>query len=311
MQRSYMELLTRKLERFMLKNKPALFSRNHLKEFEKVCRINHDYRFNKYIYLRGKIKMWTRDEIKSKAKDALRGSYWSAFAVSLVIGISTAGFNFRWSTSFNRNSTTNNYDDYGSSFSPEDTKILLIGALIVLAIFLLALIFKVFVGYMLEVGGRKYFIRLAEGESNMSYLGYCFKSGRYLSVLGTMLVRSIFTFLWFLLLIIPGIIKSYSYKMVPYILADNPSIGAMRAIELSNNMTKGEKWNMFVLDLSFIGWYLLGFLACCIGIIFVTPYFNATQGELYLVLRKNAIETGLTSNAELNLTSEIDLDFKK
>jgi len=256
--------------------------------------------------------MWTREEIKSKAKDALRGNYWSAFGVSLVIGIASAGLNSRWSSSWNsrgRNSSINNFGDYGNTVSPDTASILLTGALITFAIALLAIAFKVFVGYMLEVGGRKFFIRLAEGESNMSYLGHCFKGDRYLSVLGAMLLRSVFLVLWFLCLIIPGIVKSYAYRMVPYILADNPSIGAMRAIELSNNMTKGEKWNMFVLDLSFIGWYLLGFLACCIGMIFVNPYFNATQAELYLVLRKNAIVTGFTSNEELNLTNEIDLDF--
>ncbi len=74
--------------------------------------------------------------------------------------------------------------------------------------------------------------------------------------------------------------------MVPYILADNPSIGAERAIQLSNRMTGGEKWDMFVLDLSFLGWYILGMLALGIGVIFVNPYVDSTKAELYLILRK-------------------------
>jgi uncharacterized membrane protein len=87
--------------------------------------------------------------------------------------------------------------------------------------------------------------------------------------------------------------------MVPYILADNPNIGSKRAIELSRNMTMGHKWDMFVLDLSFIGWYLLGLLALGVGILFVMPYENATNAELYLVLRNNATTSGYCSSGEL------------
>jgi uncharacterized membrane protein len=89
--------------------------------------------------------------------------------------------------------------------------------------------------------------------------------------------------------------------MVPYILADNPNIGHKRALELSEQMTYGHKLNIFVLELSFLGWYLLGLLACCIGIIFVHPYLNATMAELYLVLRQQAIEKNLCTCEELML----------
>ena len=92
-------------------------------------------------------------------------------------------------------------------------------------------------------------------------------------------------FLWSLLFIIPGIIKSYEYCMIPYILAENPEIEMDRAFEISRKMTKGEKWKIFVLGLSFIGWYLLGLLCCCVGTIFVDPYSEATYAELYQVMR--------------------------
>jgi uncharacterized membrane protein len=89
--------------------------------------------------------------------------------------------------------------------------------------------------------------------------------------------------------------------MVPYILADNPNIGYARAIELSNQMTKGNKFRIWVLDLSFIGWYILGLLAFVIGIIFVIPYVNSTNAELYIELRKNAFRNGLCTYKELNI----------
>ena len=105
--------------------------------------------------------------------------------------------------------------------------------------------------------------------------------------------------LWALLFIIPGIIKSYEYCMVPYILAENPNISSERAFELSRLMTKGEKWKIFVLDLSFIGWRILGVLCCCVGGIFLEPYYEATFAELYQVMREKAHGLGFSDYNEL------------
>ena len=162
------------------------------------------------------------------------------------------------------------------------------------------MVIRIFLGYQLEVGGKRFFIQAAQGDVNVGYLGSRFEQG-YLDILKTMLLRDVRLFFWYLLLIIPGIIKNYAYRMVPYILADNPKIGVKRSIELSEELTDGHKWNMFVLDLSFLGWYILGALACCIGVIFVFPYQLATNAELYLVLRQAGIDLGKCSNEELLL----------
>ena len=77
----------------------------------------------------------------------------------------------------------------------------------------------------------------------------------------------------------------YCYLMVPYILAENPDMKAREALRLSKEMMDGQKWNAFVLGLSFIGWQLLGTLLCGIGTFFVQPYVDATFAELYAVLR--------------------------
>lgn len=101
-------------------------------------------------------------------------------------------------------------------------------------------------------------------------------------------------------LMIPAIIKSYQYKMVPYILANNCNIDGKRARELSTSMTDNNKWNLFVLDLSFIGWILLGCLACGIGVLFVIPYINATFAEAYTCLKAEAMQTkGVSGDEEL------------
>lgn len=241
--------------------------------------------------------MWTREMIKVRAKGVLRFNYWKAFVVSLVLLFAGAGRNGGGSS----NGGGRGYSNYAGPYSNEVTMVISRVVLFIASIAIIIIILRVLIGYMLEVGGRKFFIKAAEGESNMGYLGYCFHEGRYSNVLITMLLRTIYTFLWTLLLVIPGIIKYYAYRMVPYILADNPTIGYNRAIELSNEMTQGQKWDIFVLDLSFIGWYFLGSLALLVGTLFVHPYDDATNAELYLVLRKNAIEQGLTSYEELNI----------
>ena len=86
---------------------------------------------------------------------------------------------------------------------------------------------------------------------------------------------------------------------MPYILAENPKLTGKRAREISDAMTDGEKWEMFVLELSFIGWFLLGALCCGVGTMFVTPYRQATFAELYAVQRQRVLEAGLATEEEL------------
>lgn len=78
--------------------------------------------------------------------------------------------------------------------------------------------------------------------------------------------------LWSVLLVIPGIIKCYSYALTWYLLADNPQLGANEAITKSRELMNGRKMDLFLLDLSFIGWHLLGILTLGLGYIYVTPY---------------------------------------
>jgi hypothetical protein len=249
--------------------------------------------------------MWSRREIKTRAKDVLRTSYWKAFLISLVlafVGGGGGGVSFNFPDPFSKSDPVNSSSsDLGSLFTSDGFNPFIL--LIVGVIFLVAMLFvagvRIFLGYPLEVGGRRYFNRAAQDEVNMGFLGYAFDKYRYWGVIKSMLWRALINFLWFLLLIIPGIIKSYAYQMVPFILADNPNIGHKRALELSKQMTDGQKWRMFVLDLSFIGWYLLGFLLLFVGILFVLPYDNATRSELYLILRQKALDSGLSHPDEL------------
>lgn len=104
------------------------------------------------------------------------------------------------------------------------------------------------------------------------------------SILLTLLI-SVFTFLWSLLFVIPGIIASYRYAMAFYILADNDDMTAMDALRASKEMMRGNKWKLFKLELSFIGWIILSALTLGIGYIFLMPYMNAATADFYEYLR--------------------------
>lgn len=218
--------------------------------------------------------MFIRSDLKDRAKVILRTSYWYALLVSFILSL--FGASGGWSSGFPK---TEN-----GSFSNIDFRILgfILGLITIASLF--ALLLRIFLGYPLEVAGRKFFIENARGKTDLNYLGYSFKENRYLRFVKVMFLKNLFILGWTLLFIIPGIIKTYAYRMVPYILADYPEMDYREALRMSNEMTMGVKLDIWVLDLSFIGWYLLGILACGIGVIFVVPYHEATNAELYIKL---------------------------
>jgi uncharacterized membrane protein len=99
------------------------------------------------------------------------------------------------------------------------------------------------------------------------------------------LMTNLFVALWSLLFLIPGIIKSYSYAMAPFIMQDDPSKGWNECITESRQMMNGHKAQLFWLDFSFIGWIIVGALTCGIGMLFVTPYMNQARANFYLELK--------------------------
>lgn len=105
------------------------------------------------------------------------------------------------------------------------------------------------------------------------------------------ILTAIFTFLWSLLLIVPGIIKMYSYSMGSFILADRPDLSGNQARKRSMYLMKGHKWQLFCLDLSFIGWYLLSLLTLGILAFWIYPYHMTARAEFYneLLVEENAL----------------------
>lgn len=168
-----------------------------------------------------------------------------------------------------------------------------------MAIFIiLSLIFYVLVRLvildMLGIVYKRFFMegRLYDKVPIRRFLFFA-RTKRWKNVVLTNLLMTIYRVLW-TFTIIGGIIKHFSYAMVPYILCENPSIKPKQAITLSRKMMKGHKWELFVLNLSFIGWDLLGALTFgLVDIFFTNPYLEATLAEYYSYLRTLARENGI------------------
>lgn len=159
-------------------------------------------------------------------------------------------------------------------------------ATIICTISVIAVLFMIFIANPLIVGGKKYFINAKNGnDAKIRNLIDVFKKDYWLNISIIMLFKLIYNMLWYLT-IIGGIIKSYEYRMIPYILAEDPKIKRREAFLKSKKMMKGKKWNTFVLDLSFIGWNIVSVVFFGIpGLLWVNPYYAATNAELYEELK--------------------------
>lgn len=120
------------------------------------------------------------------------------------------------------------------------------------------------------------------GKANAAALFASYKEGR---VWWTILLKEIYVVLWTLLLVVPGIVKQYSYAMTEFLMRDDPQLSGNAAIERSMAMMQGNKLRLFLLDLSFIGWYLLALLTLGLGFVLLIPYVNTARAKFYEELK--------------------------
>ncbi|HPD89606.1 MAG TPA: DUF975 family protein [Oscillospiraceae bacterium] len=269
--------------------------------------------------------MWQRSRLKEEAKRILRRNYWMPFLVTFVFGLISGGSSGFFSGVSSSSSFRNNFDDFAFSSGTgsgvyafrsffeqlgdkigrylENPAVAISVTLMIIAAIGFAMVisygYMAFVALPLQVGMRRYFMENRGFKSAFGRLFWAFGHGSYLHIVKIMFIRELKIFLWSLLFVIPGIIKSYEYYMIPYILSENPNISMDRAFELSRRMTQGEKWEIFVMELSFIGWYVLCAFTCGIGFYFLMPYIEASRAELYEVMREKAHGLGFSDFGEL------------
>jgi uncharacterized membrane protein len=230
---------------------------------------------------------WTRAELKKNGRFCMNRSYWKCLLTALILTISIAGFGYFGGVS-------SRMDAGGADFLPWHglglssvfpwslTAAIAVGAV---ALSLIGLAIRIALLQPLEVNCRRVLIINRVQNPDLSGLGYTFSNG-YGNVVKTQFLRYLFTFLWTCLLIVPGIIKTYEYRMIPFILAENPEIDSKEAFRLSRTMMDGEKWKTFVLDLSFLGWHILSlFTVGLLDLLYTNPYEACTNTELYTMLK--------------------------
>ena len=183
-----------------------------------------------------------REVLKFNAKQQIKGKIGTLFVISLIVGLITGA----------------------ASAIPSVGSV--VNAFFLSPAFSIALVMI----YLNVANGID--VQIGDVFNGFSYFWGAFKVSFF---------TTLFTFLWSLLLIVPGIIKSFSYAMAMYIWSENKEMGALEAINKSKKMMDGHKMDYFVLGLSFIGWILLGCITLGIALIYVIPYMETTMANFY------------------------------
>lgn len=235
--------------------------------------------------------MRVSSDFREQARDALSGKWGSAVLTTLIASI--LGADVTMTVGSNASSVAQSvsntmkggdadvsYKNLLSSI-PVTTLTYIFGALMAIAgLALIVGIVQYVIGSFVSLGLIQYNLDLIDGRE--AELGQIFsKAPMFGKAFWLRLRMQIFTFLWTLLFIIPGIIKAYSYSMAGFIMTENPEMTAKEAMEVSERMTQGNKWRLFCLNISFIGWNLLGMLSLGIGMLWVNPYQNAAVAAFY------------------------------
>lgn len=146
------------------------------------------------------------------------------------------------------------------------------GGLLGLASFLL--------GGVLELGYARFLLKQHDRQS-LDFADLFSQFDRYGTGFAQAFLRSLYTFLWSLLLIVPGIIAALGYSMTPFILAENPDMTAGEAIRAAKELMQGHKMDLFILRLTFLGWEILAVLTMNLGFLALNPYMNAATTVFY------------------------------
>ncbi|MBO4290664.1 MAG: DUF975 family protein [Lachnospiraceae bacterium] len=265
------------------------------------------------------MQIWYRANLKTKAREAVKRNYWWCVLAALIFALLCGGNGSSISDKLKERSKAN--ENYHISINGSKISIMnmngndevldfvdafggkaaLLGEaadflaqmagmailLVAMIIVIFSWILKILVFNVLEVGAGNFFLLNVDGgQPTVKEMGYAFTNGYYGNAVVTMFMRGLKIFLWSLLFVIPGVVKAYEYRMIPYLLAENPEMSCSEAFERSREMMDGQKWDAFVLDLSFIGWHILSFFtANILSIFWVHPYQYMTNAQLYAALR--------------------------
>ena len=216
----------------------------------------------------------SRVELKENAKSSLKGNWGQAIIVMIIYGlitlaISCIGF---------MGKGVNLNDPQAIEAILNGTSSLVSPAQVISAIL------SIFVTSFLALGSVSFYMKLSRNEE-VTYKELFSKTGLWALYIGVSVMTAIFVGLWSLLLVIPGIVATYKYAMVDYIMVDNPNIGVFEAIRKSKEMMYGHKLDYFILQFSFLGWAILSVFTFGLLMLYVAPYMNVTCANFYYSIK--------------------------
>ncbi len=211
-------------------------------------------------------------------RQALAGRWGVSILVSFVAALlGGTGLQFRSNSS--SNGGTGSYGGYYDSGINSVVQSIFAVILIFVVVYSVAVFI---IGAAVELGCKTYYIGLVALIGPPEFRTLFLRFSIFGRALGLRLLMAVKIFAWTLLFIVPGIVASYNYAMAPYLMAQNPNIGAVEAIECSKRMMKGNKGRLFCLHLSFIGWSILCIFTLGIGLLWLAPYRQAAEAAFYL-----------------------------
>lgn len=232
-------------------------------------------------------------DFRKMARESLKGSWLLAVGAGLIASLlggciitTGGGGGSSGATSSNTSLDPLSFQHTVDSITsdPSVTAFLFAALAMVSIIAIVYLIIMLVVGGAVSMGYAKFNLNLIN-KTGSDIKDLFSERGRFKTGFVMQFLRIVYILLWSLLFVIPGIIASYSYKMAPYILMENPDMTASQAITASKQLMKGNKWRLFCLEFSFIGWSLLSALTLGIGMLFLRPYMEAAGAAFYRELK--------------------------
>ena len=230
--------------------------------------------------------------IKSDAKVTFQASYWKSVAVAFIMGLLATSTKVL--VTVNKGGGKGKGKLHGSinlSLTPEEWGFLAMIASLLVGLSLMAMItillLRIFLFNPLQQGCYDFFKKnMQEKDTSVGVIMNGFKG--YGRTFLTLFLRDLFLALWTCLFVVPGFIKAYSYRLVPYLLNDEPELSGTEVITRSRELMNGHKMEAFLLDFSFIGWILLSIItADLVGIFWTNPYMENARAGFYLELIRN------------------------
>lgn len=237
-----------------------------------------------------------RKNLKQAGKNLFKKNYWHSVLIAFLMFLGQGG-GFSFSTSSSDTSSLEGFDFSVAKeffFSAPVIAALSTGAVVIT-------ILSILIFSSLRCGGIRYFLKSRKNQPvDLGEVIQNFKDKTFLNVAKITFLKNLFIILWTLLFIVPGFIKSFEYWAIDFILAVRPDIDRKEAHRLSKILMDGNKWECFVLGLSFLGWHLLTiFTFGLLNIFYVNPYMQATYVEFFADLRLQALAKGAITPADI------------